>query len=398
MAKEPVFTRDFMALFIARVTSSMVFTLTGATMATYALEYYGVDLSLAGVVVGAYVLGSLVSRVFSGMLIARYGYRASTRFFCIWFIVGALLYFVPTPLPLFVIVRFLHGVAFGVLGITLNVMGARIIPKSRYGEGMGMFALSGTLAGALGPFVGISILMASGFTAMFCANVALTVICLICSLVARVPDDPAQTEAHRRGRMGLRFSDMVDAAALPLSVLVLLLNFSYVSVTSLIKTYAETVGIDAWVPWAFVVYLVVAVAFRPVAGRLMDSRGDNWGVYPMLASFALALVVIAWLYAPWQLFAMMTLMAMGYGCAFSAFQTIVLRESREDRLAHATSTYYMFADAGMGLGPMVMGAVAAAIGFTNMYLVASANVALIIVWYRLIHGHKHMRNEAVLHG
>ena len=48
--------------------------------------------------------------------------------------------------------RLLHGFAFGIAGTATGTIIAQVIPMSRKGEGIGYFALSMTLATAIGAF------------------------------------------------------------------------------------------------------------------------------------------------------------------------------------------------------------------------------------------------------
>ena len=75
--------------------------------------------------------------------------------------------------------RLLHGFAFGIAGTATGTIIAQVIPKTRKGEGIGYFALSMTLATAIGPFIGMFILQHFNFKIIF-------VFCLICVAISLV--------------------------------------------------------------------------------------------------------------------------------------------------------------------------------------------------------------------
>ena len=61
------------------------------------------------------------------------------------------------------IVRLLHGIAFGLSSTATGTISSRIIPDKRKGEGIGYYALSVTTASAIGPFTGIILNQRFGF-------------------------------------------------------------------------------------------------------------------------------------------------------------------------------------------------------------------------------------------
>ena len=68
---------------------------------------------------------------------------------------------------LLLLVRFIHGAAFGISTSALATVLMDIIPKERRGEGVGYFSLSGTLATSIGPFLGLFISQRADFSVIF---------------------------------------------------------------------------------------------------------------------------------------------------------------------------------------------------------------------------------------
>ena len=64
-------------------------------------------------------------------------------------------------------VRILHGAGFGITTTTYGTVVSDLIPQARRGEGMGYFGLSGTIAMALGPLIGLWLMQTYNFTILF---------------------------------------------------------------------------------------------------------------------------------------------------------------------------------------------------------------------------------------
>jgi MFS family permease len=80
------------------------------------------------------------------------------------------------------------------------------------------------------------------------------------------------------------------------------------------------------------------------------------------------------------------LMAFGYGNILNMGQAIAVNAVPVHRVGTATSTYFIFNDLGQGLGPLLLGLIAASKGFSLMYLAESIIVLLSIILYYVLHG------------
>ena len=78
----------------------------------------------------------------------------------------------------------------------------------------------------------------------------------------------------------------------------------------------------------------------------------------------------------WMILAASALYAVGQGSAQPAFQSMCIKKAGPARVGVAVSTYFIGADIGNGLGPMIGGAIADASGFSVVFLFGAAVLAL----------------------
>ncbi|MDR1796839.1 MAG: MFS transporter [Clostridiales Family XIII bacterium] len=376
MATEKLWTRNFVMATLSGLFSALVFYITMTTLALYAQRVYDAGASLSGLTASIFVIGSVIGRMFCGRTLERIGRKRLLLSANGLFILLSALYLVPMPLAAFLALRTVHGFAFGVVHSALSTIVVSYIPKARLGEGIGFFSLNFVIATALGPFVGMTVSRAFSYTALFVFCTGLAAVGFALALLLRIV-----AEAQRRPS-----NHIIEKSALPLAFVILLCSLCYTGVTTFLESYTETRGLSAAAPVFFIVYAAFILAFRPLAGKLLDRRGDNAVMVPTIVFFAASLVVLAFS-GTWPLFLLTALlMALGYGNVLNMGQAVAVKAAPPERVALATSTYFMFSDTGMGLGPFLVGLVVTARGFSGAYLAEAVVCAAALMIYLLLHG------------
>ena len=91
--------------------------------------------------------------------------------------------------------RILHGAGFGITTTTYGTVVSDLIPQARRGEGMGYFGLSGTIAMALGPLIGLWLMQTYNFTILFCA-LSCTIVSLILTKLLQIKNHHNHQSKH----------------------------------------------------------------------------------------------------------------------------------------------------------------------------------------------------------
>src|SRR5690606_6929712 len=87
------------------------------------------------------------------------------------------------------------------------------------------------------------------------------------------------------------------------------------------------------------------------------------------------------------------LIGAGFGTLMSAIQAIAVERVPRHRVGVAISTHFFMVDLGVGLGPVVLGAVLAVVDLGVLYLVLAVIVALSTGLYFLVHARPERRRE-----
>ena len=167
MSKPRLWTKDFLIIAFLNFFVAMNFYLLMVSVSWFAMESFHSSPGEAGLAVGIFVIGALIARLICGKWIERIGRKRMLYAGLILSLVMSLLYLAVGGIVFLLIVRFFHGIAFGIVSTTAGTIVADIIPKQRLGEGLGYFMLSVTLATAIGPFLGMVAIRQSGFGIVF---------------------------------------------------------------------------------------------------------------------------------------------------------------------------------------------------------------------------------------
>jgi MFS family permease len=297
-----------------------------------------------------------------------------------------LAYLIPVGLVVFLIIRFFHGSTFGIFHNSLVTVVTGIIPVTKRGEGMGYFSLNFVVATAFGPFIGLYFIHNYSYTALFivCSVIALLSLIMIPFMTIKKPDFTEEQIANLKARH--TFADMFEKKALPISLMIIISSMCYTGVTAFLDSYTAQLKLLGAAQIFFIVYGAVIIIVRPLAGKLLDKKGDNVVMLPTLAFFAIALLVIGLAGDVIFLIIAAVLMALGYGNILTVGQVIAANAVPHHRIGTATSTYFIFNDLGQGLGPLLMGLIATGSGFSTMYLYEAGIVAVSIGLYYILHG------------
>ncbi len=349
-------------------------------------ELHG-TLAQAGLAMTLFMASSIAVRPFSGLIIEKFGRKktlyVSEALFCLF----SFAYLFADNLSFLLVIRFLHGIWFSILTTVTVPIANDFIPAQRKGEGMGYFVMSINLGIVLGPLLGLTLIQPLSYTMV--AAILAGIICIgfiFCFMI------PIQTEAKpvlTKGKQRLSMQDFVEKKALPVSIMAMIISFSYASIMSFISTYAESKNLLPYASLFFVVFAISMMSLRPITGKIYDRKGPNFVVYPAIALFSIGLIVLSQINSVTGLMIAAVFVGMGFGSAQPCLQTISIQHSPKDRIGHATSTFFTCYDIGIAIGSILLGMVIAHQGYNFAYLLCAFITALSLIFYKLFVDRKH---------
>lgn len=380
-----LWTRAFSLAIAVNFFISLVFYLLMTSMALYAVERFGASDTAAGLTAGSFVLGALAARIFAGKFLDFVGRRRMLLFGLLIYTVASLFYIPAGSLGVLITIRVLHGAAFGLASTAISASVMSLIPAGRRGEGTGYFGISTTLATAVGPFLAVLLVDRTSYGVLYVVTTVCAAASLLVALALKLPERTL-TAAETAAKWRMRPADFFEPRAAAVGSLMLVTGVAYSGVLTFLNSYGQEKEMVAAASAFFLIYAGIVFISRFIVGRLQDRHGDNAVVYPILVSFTVGLGLLAWAPNATVLAVAGAFVGMGFGALMPTAQAIAVTVAPDHRIGIATSTFFLILDAGIGLGPFLLGLLIPLTGFSGMYAVLTGLVAAAMVLYHFVHG------------
>jgi predicted MFS family arabinose efflux permease len=388
MNKPRLWTKDFIVISFLGFFACSSFNLLLVITSVYTMDTFHSSPSAAGLATGIFVIGSIVGRIFIGKWTEIFGRKRMLATGLIFYLIMMTLYFVANSYVLLLTVRFFHGAAFGILFTAANAIAVNIIPRERLGEGTAYYSsISITLAVAIGPFLGIFIRQHGSYDMIFLVCIICTVLSLVMMLILSVPEVKL-TEDQRQETKKFKLSGLVATKAIPVAVIVFLVYFSYSSVITFLSPYSEEINLMESASVFFITFAAAVIISRPFVGRMFDMQRENVVMYPAFICLILGLIMLSQTQNGFILLLSAFLMGLGVGNILSIGQTIAVKAVPKHKTGLAISTYHAAMDAGVGIGPYILGIFVPLAGYSGVYLIAAILPLTCMYLYYQCHGNK----------
>lgn len=388
-----LWTKDFIFITLINFLMYIIHYALIVTVTSFTIDTFHAGEGMGGLAAGIFIIGMLFGRLFTGKYIDQLNLKKTLLASLVFSFVAIALYFLIHSLLVLIIVRLIHGIAFGMASTTTGTYSSTIVPEDRKGEGIGYYALSTTVASAIGPFLGILINQRFSFESNF-------IVCLICILLAGVLSlfisnirQPMVDAENKEVNSAKGIGQFLQKQAIPISIVIVFVGIAYSSVLAFLDSYASHIGLAAAASFFFVVYAFSTFVVRPITGKVFDNYGANKVVYPVLVLFVIGLVLLSVTHSSWMLLFSAIFIGIGYGTLIPSFQTIAIQASPPEKIGLATSTFYIFADLGAGAGPTLLGILIGSVGYRNLYMLMALLLVGVITLYYFMHGRKHKTME-----
>lgn len=395
MNKPKLWTKDFVIVSSVNFLLTLVFYLLIVIIGVYAVDRFQATTSQAGLVTGIFIIGTLIGRLVIGSSIDKIGRKKTLFIGLILYVITTSMYFIQVDINFLLITRLLHGITLGVASTATGTIVAQIIPTTRKGEGIGYYSMSATLATAIGPFIGLLMSQHSSAEMIFILCLVFGIFSLATAFFLYVPkleDMPIKEPVTK----GIKLANFIEPKAIPIAFVTLVVAFGYSSVLSYINFYAIEIDQVSAASFFFLVYSIAVLFSRPFTGRLLDLKGANYVMYPAFILFAVGLFLLSIANNGLLLLLAGVLIGLGFGNMQSCTQAIAVKLTPAHRMGLATSTFFIFLDAGLGFGPYILGFIIPFMTYGKLYGILSVVILLSTALYFFLHGKKakqHMVSE-----
>jgi MFS family permease len=382
-----LWTKDYISVCLTTFFMFLNYYYLLVTIPIYLIQDLQGNAAQAGILVAIFYVAAILIRPIAGKWIETYGIKKIFLISLIIYLVAAFMYFFTTTLISLAVLRFVHGIGFGMITTSTGTIVASIIPNGRKGEGMGYYGLMMNISMALGPFVGLLAITQWGSSVMFIVSAVSVVIGTITGFLISLPKGEIKATTEKTVKQkGLKMKDLIEMSALPISLVSFFFALVYASIVSFVSVYAKELQLTEIASYFFIVYVIALLISRPFTGKWFDQYGANVIMIPSIISFALGMFLLSQAEGAFLFLLSAAFIGLGWGTIFPSAQTIAIQVAPPERKSVATATFLSTMDSGIGIGSVIVGIVGAQLGYSSLYFYSSIMVLAGLVVYYLLHG------------
>lgn len=379
MSPSKLWTKNFIIGTMINFFLMLNYYLLMVVIADYSTKTYGTSPAAAGLAASSFVIGALIARFFAGSLMEQAGRKKMLVGGAALELAMSILYFFAGGVGVLFIIRILHGISYGICSTAIGTVVTDIIPRERQGEGIGYYMLSITLGAAIGPFFGMFLINHGGFSLIFIMCSITAALCLLDALIISVPEAAAPVKSS-----GFHLSSFFEVKAIPISAVCAIIYFCYSSLLSFLTSYAAELHLETAASFFFIVYAAAILVSRPFTGRLFDTKGERITMLPAFFAFMAGMLILSQTHNGAVLLLSAALVGFGVGVVQSSGLASAVSSAPRDRISLVNSTFYIFLDVGVGVGPLVLGLFIPLIGYRGMYFSMAIVTLLCTLLYLFI--------------
>lgn len=371
---DKIWTLDFILICLANFFIFLGFQMTLPTLPLFVKELGGND-QMIGLIVGVFTFSALLLRPFAGIALETKGRRFVYMSGLLVVVLSVGTFSFTGNILLLLLIRIIQGAGWGFSTTASGTIATDIIPPKRRGEGMGYFGLSGNIALAFGPSLGLTLAEKISFTELFliCAGLGLVALLLSAKIkFKKVEELPEKAIAPK--------FDFYEKTALKPSILIFFITFTFGGIATFLPLYAAEKNVDG-IEWYFLVYALFLMISRTFAGKIYDTKGHLYVFLPGTFLIFFAMLLLSWLHNLFVLLFAAAIYGFGFGTVQPALQAWSVEEAAMNRKGMANATFFSFFDLGIGLGAIIFGMLGELFHYGVIYLTAAGSVSLSMIYY-----------------
>jgi len=358
VSKKPtIWSRNFICVLIANSMLVLSHNSVNTLVSTYA-THLGAGPKIMGLLTGMFFGVALAMRPVAGPITTRIDKRKLMIFV---YTLGCLVnvgYALFHNITAFVIFRFFNGVQYALVGSLCITIAGDSLPAEKMASGLGVFGIGSAATTAIAPSIGLWLKdlgtvmrdVDLGFTFVFLFAAVSLGLAVIPSFLLN-PDKKTKEDLADAGKW---YTNIASKYAIAPAIVMMLLIMAYSLYNSYMVPFGEELGISG-IGAYFTVLALGLLCSRPLSGTLTDRYGLRKILIPAMIVFAVSFFAVSSAKTlPGILFGAI-IVAVGYGAANPAMQSMCMQCETPVRRAVASNTLYIGMDLGLFLGPLMGG-------------------------------------------
>ncbi len=355
----------------------------------YAKEAGG-SYGLAGLIVSAAWIGTMIFDLPSGLLLPKFGFRKSMIAGSALFALATILLGLVSQTPLLILFQFVGGIGTAFWGLSRHAFIATAIPNESRGRAISVFGGINRIGTFTGPFAGGFIAQFYGYSnAIVVAGLAAVVAVVIAFMFVQ---EPVSAKLRSKGhsfhfdvvREAVTYNRRDVLAAGTANVFGQMIRAGRQIAIPLFAAYA--IGLDnAQVGIIVSASSLVDMSLFIPAGYVMDRFGRKATSVPSFAVLALGMAVVPFTHSYAQLMAAGLLIGLGNGIGAGSMMTLGADLAPPHLTGEFLGFWRLIGDGGRAVSPIIVGMVADSVGIVvtsgaiaGLGVIAAATLAIFV--------------------
>ena len=371
---DKIWTKDFIFVWLANFFVFLGFQMTLPTIPLYVKELGGGD-QIVGIIVGIFTFSALLLRPIAGHALETKGRGFVYIVGLIVFVLAMSIYGFVASIFFLAFLRIIQGAGWGFSTTAGGTIATDLIPAHRRGEGMGYFGLSGNIALAIGPALGLGLIGVITFKQLFLISAGFGLIALLFSVGISYKKVKAVEEPTKPARF-----DVIEKTALEPSILMFFITATFGGIATFLPLHAIEKNVEG-IELYFLVYAVFLMISRTFSGKIYDTKGHLYVFIPGAMMILVAMLLLAWLPSTKVLMISAAIYGLGFGTVQPALQAWAVDKAENNRKGMANATFFSFFDLGVGVAAIFFGFLASTINYASIYIASGVSVICSIIIY-----------------
>ena len=376
--KITLWNKSFLFLILISLFSSMGFNMVYVMISNYAISLKD-SLTIAGMISGIFSISALLVRPIAGRSADYFSKRNLCILANLFMGLAVLGYGFTDQISVLFLLRILHGFAFGLSSTATIALVTEFIPKERMGEGIGCYGIGQVISQVIGPNLGVDIANDFGFQPLFLLTSALAI---LSGLLLLLFPYPKTIKIRGSSKPKLTLQSLIAKEVVVYTIVGGMFSFS----NGVISSFLILLGKERQIANAGIFFSVGAIVIfvvRLLISRMIDKHSLTLIVNLSLLLTASSMVMIGAAPALGWLVLASVLKSLGQGTGQISLQTECIKRVDPTRVGVAMSTFYIGADIGQGLGPILGGALSDRFNYMVMYFTCGALMVLTMLFFHL---------------
>lgn len=368
MLKTKLWSKQFIAISSSSLFLAWAFYAMLPTLPLYLVRTLKISPAHVGSIMSAFAIAAILVRPLSAYLLDNHHRWTILMLSLLFMSIGYGVYPIVATATAMLLTRFVHGVTWGMCTSASATMAVDIVPASRLGSGIGIYALTMPVGMTIGPLFGLALMEEGGAYLMFYATLGISLLSVVAALFARVPGVSVQ-------RTQFSLSSLFNARVLPISFCMFLVMTAYGAISVFVTIYAAQRGFSNLGQF-FLCFSVAMFLSRFFVGRLYDKGHILHLVLIGHLLLVVGLLSLGYAQSPAHFLFAGTASALGFGVLMPTGQAAINTIVKPNERGAANSTYLTSYDLGVGVASLTAGFLTQKMSLDVIYRCAALPVLL----------------------